>query len=384
MKLPRIFLVLLVIALVIYAWQKNADQSVSFPAERFSLPVPDSYSLGPPAVVVENEKRSIGGSIQGYLFRDCEVSIEGNDLQIKECEFINSPVFVNRKNSISFERVIFQGLNRYEQAALTVYDADYVSVTDCRFLDNYIGLGVHKSDALVKRNRFENNNGHNALVIGEGASVVASENYFYGSFPHAILVMNRENSPAAAFTITGNTIDQTGEDAIDIEDYRNASPGVVSHNVITNTGWSAVVVEYNSWAANVNISDNWIENTGIEWRLNTHPLQPDSFRSGSGHGVLIEDSSMVLVENNRITASNQCGIDIINGRNIAVRGNGIDCAETAIRARGYMEASLYRHFSPLLKENAGGSRVVVFDNRIYEASSDYEVDAVSEIETGMK
>ncbi|GAI40266.1 unnamed protein product, partial [marine sediment metagenome] len=57
--------------------------------------------------------------------------------------------------------------------------------------------------------RFTDNNGHNALVIGEGSSATVKGNYFYGSFPHAVLIMNREGVPGAEVDISDNIIDQT-------------------------------------------------------------------------------------------------------------------------------------------------------------------------------
>ena len=223
------------------------------------------------------------------------------------------------------------------------------------------------------------NNGHNALVIGEGSSVKAAGNYFYGSFPHAILVMNREASPDAFVEITRNIIEYTGQDAIDFEDYRNALPSLVTHNVIRNTGWSAIIVEYNSWEANITISDNWIECTGIEWTLPVHALQLEQYQPGWGHGILIEDSSLVTIERNRVALAGENGIEIRNSREVELKGNGIDCTQVAIAVYEHNISSLSRPFSPLLPENAGGSQVIAVDNVIYQAFQDYEVDEKSEL-----
>jgi parallel beta-helix repeat protein len=202
-------------------------------------------------------------------------------------------------------------------------------------------------------------------------------NYFYGNFPHALLVMNREGAPEASVEIIGNIIEFTGEDAIDFEDFRNASPSLVANNIIRRTGWSAVLVEYNSWESGITISDNWIEGTGIEWPLAVHTLQPEGFQEGWGHGILIEDSSRVTVERNRNISAGQNGIEIRNSRDISVRENGIDCLHSSIAAYGYLASSLSRPFSPLLPENAGGSQVTAVANVIYAASHDYDVDSMS-------
>ena len=262
---------------------------------------------------------------------------------------------------------------------MNVNESVNISVIRCGFFNNYIGMGVHTGGAEVRESRFENNKGHNALVIGEGSAVMVEGNYFYGSFPHAILIMNREESPQAKVDIIGNIIEQTGEDAINFEDYRHASESLVVGNIIRNTGWSAVIVEYNSWDSNITISDNWIEGTGITWELPVHPLQPDEFQPGWGHGILVEDSSGVDIEDNRILAVGENGIEIRNGQDVLVKGNGINCILVGIGAYGYNSASLNREFSPLLPENAGGTRATATGNIIYEAETDYEIDERSEL-----
>jgi parallel beta-helix repeat protein len=242
------------------------------------------------------------------------------------------------------------------------------------FVGNYIGLIIHFSSIEIVDNRFEDNNGRNALVVSGGSSAIVKGNYFYGSFPHAIMIMNRGEAPEAKVIISGNIIDQTGEDAIDFEDYRNAAPSIVSNNLITNSGWAAVVVEYNSWQSNITVENNWIENTGIDWKLPTHSLQPESFGPGWGHGILVEDSNQVRIINNRILSAAENGIEIRNSQEVEITGNGIDCNQAGIGVYRYNEYSLYREFSPLSEENAGDSQVIADNNVIYSAQKDYDVD----------
>ena len=351
-----------------------------FPTERPQLVIPESFELDAPLVTLENQSVEIDSNISNYSFQNCQVSIAVDGLEIADSEFINSPVSVAGRSEIVFDGVIFKELNQYETAALSFYECRDVTVSHCQFVDNYIGLGLHSSSAEIAANRFEGNNGHNALVIGEGSSAEVTGNYFYGSFPHAMLIMNREESAQARVDINRNFIDQTGEDAIDFEDYRNAAPSLVSDNVIINTGWSALVVEYNSWDANITLENNWIEATGIDWELPTHPLQPDEFQNGWGHGILVEDSSAVTIINNRILTAGENGIELINSREVIIEGNGINCSQAAIGVHNYQEASLYRSFSPLAPENAGGSQATASGNIIYEAQKDYDVDAESRLD----
>jgi hypothetical protein len=356
-----------------------SSELTPFPVERPSLTITDKFKLTELLTVLQNQKVEITNNVINHSFRNCEVWILSDGLEISSSEFVNSTVSVAYRSNIVFDRVIFEGLNQYEKAALNFYNCDDVIIRNSQFINNYIGLGIHSSSAEVVANRFEGNNGHNALVIGEGSSAEVVGNYFYGSFPHAILILNREGSAEARVDIIHNLIDQTGEDAIDFEDYRNAAPSNVSDNVITNTGWSALVVEYNSWEANITLENNWIEGTGIDWELPTHPLQPEQFQSGWAHGILVEDSSTVQVINNRILLAAENGIEVKNSRGVIVEGNGINCSQAGIGVHQYQESSLYRSFSPLAQDDAGGSYVVASGNIIYEAQKDYDVDEQSQL-----
>jgi hypothetical protein len=355
------------------------SESYPFPSQPPDIAVPADFELDIQATAIQGQKVSLNSSIENQRFQNCEVSIVGQDLKIENCEFIDCLVYISRSQGITVERVIFKDLNKYEQAALRINDSQAIVVRNSMFAGNFIGLIVHASSAEIINNRFEDNNGHNAMVVSEGSSALVKGNYFYGSYPHAVLILNRWESSGAKVIISSNIIDQTGEDAIDFEDYRNAMPSIVSNNLITNSGWAAVNVEYNSWEANITIQDNWIENTGIDWKLPTHILQPESFGPGWGHGIMVEDSSGVSILNNRILSAGENGVEIANARDIIIMDNGIDCSEAGIRLRGFNESSFHREFSPLMPENAGGSRAKAGNNTIFNAREDYEVDEVSQL-----
>jgi hypothetical protein len=359
----------------------SGEVTLLFPETRPDLPVPPEFELADFTQTVSDTKYNVTEDIRGYLFEDCEVHISGTGLTISESLFVNTQVFVGESRELTFEKSIFEGLDRYEKTALNINESDNISITECIFRHNFIGLGIHSSSASVASTRFEYNNGHNAIIIGEGSSAVVSGSYFYGNFPHAMLIMNREESPAAQVNINDNTIVSTGEDAIDFEDYRNTLPSFVTGNVIVDTGWSAVIVEYNSWDADITIEDNWIENTGIDWGLPVHDLQPDAFQPGWGHGIFIEDSDGVVIRCNRIVDAGENGIEVRNGRGIRVENNGIDCAQVAVAVHRYHEASLSRPFSPLWPDKAGGSSVTAVNNTIYGSSREWEADESSEIFT---
>lgn len=384
-----ILLILLMMPVAVACSNKSPSQSdlaentetptPTYPVEKPDIIIPADFTLSGFTSTYIDEKVTLTENTKNCLFAGCEVQVSTDDIEISECCFENTRVILNDASNVAFEHDIFQNLYQFEQVALGVYDCRDIKINGCQFNDNYIGLGIHGSCAEVENCRFMRNNGHNALVIGEGSIARVEENYFYSSFRHAALVMNREGNPDASVIFSHNYIDQTGEDAINFEDFRNASPSVVSNNIITNAGWVAVLVEYNSWAANITIEGNWIENTGIDWELPVHSLQPESFQRGGGQGILVEDSSGVSVFNNMITGAGGSGIEVRNSRDIRLRGNGIDCTEVGIGVYCYYEGALHRAFSPLSREDAGCSEVVSSNNIIINAKEPYDVDEGSKL-----
>lgn len=381
------YLTLLIISLltVFSACQATAEEE---PVSLF-LSGPPEFTIPEECHITDFDKQFSGQTvdlsrdISRTFFKDCEVWIESRGLSIADTLFESCRVYVCNSADIAFDRVEFRYQDIYEQSALSINESENVTVGHCCFTDNYIGLGIHGSNVSVRSCRFVKNNGHNAVIIGEGSIAEVLDSYFFGSFPHAVLAMNRENSTQANVRIIGNLIEQTGEDAIDFEDYRNAAPGIVSRNTIKNTGCSAILVEYNSWDSNISIVDNWLEGTGIEWSEEIHPQQPDVYSPGSGHGIVIEDSTGVYIGGNRIHLARENGISIRNARDITVENNGIDCEGVAIAAYNYTPSSFDRPFSPLSPENAGESYVIAGDNVVFKAETDYysEPGSVIEIKT---
>jgi parallel beta-helix repeat protein len=357
-----------------YYTTSEPEPLITFPETKPDLNMPVQFELQNLTTTLTMQTVEINQSVENYEFQDCEVWLKADGIEISNCLFENSIVFIDEITNIVFNRVILQNLNQYERATLNINNSQTIVIRNSKFIGNYIGLSIHSSDVEIIANRFKNNNGHNALVIGEGSTAIVTGNYFYGNYPHAILIMNREAAPEAVIDINENIIDQTGEDAIDFEDYRNAAPSVVSNNIITNSGWSAVLIEYNSWQSNITVEDNWIENTGIDWKLPTHNLQTDSFQPGWGHGILVEDSDQVNILNNRILSSAENGIEIRNGRYVRITGNGIDCSKAGIGAYRYNEHSFHKDFSPLAEENAGDSQVIAKNNVIYSVQRDYDIN----------
>ena len=154
-----------------------------FPAAQPEISVPAEFKLSGPFTTWQDQKVNIDSNISHRLFRNCEVQIVSDNVVISDSSFENSVVLIDVKSNVVFDRVIFRDLNQYEKTTLSVNNSRGIVVRDCRFVNNYIGLGVHGSSAEVLSNRFEGNNGHNALMIGEGSSVKVRGELLLRQFP---------------------------------------------------------------------------------------------------------------------------------------------------------------------------------------------------------
>ena len=154
-----------------------------FPTKQPEITIPADFKLSGPFTTWQDQKVNIDSNISHRLFRNCEVQIVSDNVVISDSSFENSVVLIDVKSNVVFDRVIFRDLNQYEKAALSVNNSRGIVVRDCRFVNNYIGLGVHGSSAEVLSNRFEGNNGHNALMIGEGSSVKVRGELLLRQFP---------------------------------------------------------------------------------------------------------------------------------------------------------------------------------------------------------
>jgi len=182
-----LFLVMLVTILTL----ASCSSAEVFPEERPSLPVPEEFDLTDFVATHEGERVTLTQNATNHLFNDCEVCIATDNIKVSESKFVNSRIIVDNAENVTFERVIFRELDQYEQTSLVISNSRDITVDECQFVSNYIGAGVHSSSVNIENCRFEYNNGHNALVIGEGSSANVEGNYFYGNFPHAMLIMNR-------------------------------------------------------------------------------------------------------------------------------------------------------------------------------------------------
>jgi hypothetical protein len=163
--------IILMLALVVSSLSASCgvgDTStpLAFPTSPPEIDLPQEYSLPEPGIQVEGRRYHLDSSIEGYAFEDCEVLISSDNVEIKNTLFVNSQVFVDNRNNVVFRGSIFAELNRYEGAALIINESDDVSVINCQFLHNYIGLGIHSSNASLTGNRFDIITGIMPLLSG--------------------------------------------------------------------------------------------------------------------------------------------------------------------------------------------------------------------------
>ena len=69
-------------------------ESYSFPDIRPVMTMPDIPELAGRFTILENQRIGYTENLENYRFVDCEVSIKGENITLRNCEFINSIIYV--------------------------------------------------------------------------------------------------------------------------------------------------------------------------------------------------------------------------------------------------------------------------------------------------
>ena len=324
------------------------------------------------------ENISVTGDLASTRFVDCTLKLCGfNDIVIERCQFINSNIHIVECQNITFSENLVTQYYVHEDPAILVQNVDDLNFTLNTVFNNSIGIAISGGTSIdIGYNVFEACDQHNA-IMGLNSDARIHNNVFRFNFPHALMIMNREEDPWVCLEIFDNLFDRNIEDAINFEDFRGAQePTLVYNNVINGTGQAGINVEYNSWEANIIVKDNYIFENGLLTQqildelgrpksvYPNHEHQPEPYCEGWKHGVKLEDCSGVTLEGNIIVNNRGSGVECTNARDIHLRNNTITGNMNGIALRNYYEASLSREFSPLSQSNAGSSTVYVTDNKV--------------------
>ena len=323
---------------------------------------------------------AVTGSLTSSSFFNCTLKLCGfSNIEIEGCRFVNSNIHIVECENITFSENHVSQYYIHEDPAILVQNVNGLNFTSNTVFNNSIGMVISGGSGIdIGFNLFEACDQHNA-IMGLDTDARIHNNVFRYNFPHALMIMNREEKPEVRLEIFYNLFDRNIEDAINFEDFRGAQqPTLVYNNIINGTGQAGINIEYNSWEANIIIKDNIIKENGL---LNqqildesgrptqiypNHPHQPEPYTEGWKHGVKLEDCSGVTLEGNIIENNRGSGIECTNVRDVHLKGNTITGNMDGITLRSYDESSLSREFSPLQPSNAGFSIVHEKDNKVSE------------------
>jgi len=337
----------------------------------------------------EGQEISVTGDISSMSFSNCTLRLSGfSDISVCECLFEDSRIHVVDCVNVSLIGNVFRDHYVWEDPAVLVQGVQGFSFIGNLVFNNSVGMVVHGgSDLDISFNVFEANDQHNAVtgLASHGAAI--HHNVFRYNFPHALMIMNREEDPEVCLDIYENLFQLNIEDAVNFEDFRGtAEPTFVRGNIVNGTGQAGINVEYNSWGANIVIQGNHIVDNGLltgelldeEGRPKglypLHSHQPEPYAEGWKHGVKLEDCSGVALVNNTITGNGGSGVDCINARDILLVGNTVCGNKIGVSVRPYDEGSFIREFSPLLEIDAGVSKISIRDNVVEENEHDWYID----------
>lgn len=365
----------------------SSEQKPNFEAKREQgseigapkLELPGRFEVHEPKSVHIGEDISVTRSLFTTKFIDCILRVSGFDnLIIEKCQLVDSRIHIVECANITFTNNLVVDYYVDEDPAILIQDVDGLNFSSNLVYNNSIGMVVSGgSDIDIGFNVFEACDQHNAIMGLNSHGARIHNNVFRYNFPHALMIMNREEDPDVQLEIYENLFDRNIEDAINFEDFRGASePTLVCNNIINGTGQAGINVEYNSWKANIVIKENYVMGNG---RLtcdlldeNGRPLsiypshghQPEPYCEGWKHGIKLEDCSGVSLEGNIIAGNSGCGVECTNAREIYLKENIITGNENGVSLRRYDEGAFHREFSPLEPSNAGASTIFRLNNTI--------------------
>ena len=346
------------------------------------IQIPPPPGVSPTARIscTEGQVVEVSDDLVATRVDGCLVLIRGERIHVSGCEFVDARLLIEEAAEVTVEDSVFRDRYRLEESAINVYGAQSVSLRHNLVWNNFIGIGVHESrDVEICENHFRDNDGHNAITFDLGSMGKIHHNYFYNSFPHAILV--GAGAPDGSVEIYQNRIEYSVEDAIDFEHFSSQAPSRVYQNVILHTGWAGIVVEYGSWEANLSLDDNYIAFCGTSLEeFPQHEHQPEPYSTGWKHGILLEDCSGVTLHGNTVVSNVGNGIQLINARGITLEGNVVHDNAIGICLENYREGSLTRPLFPLAPEDANGSQARARDNHVSgNRERDWYVEEGSEL-----
>ena len=134
-------LILLILVNCISCDTSEPVTPVTFPETRPDLDMPIQFKPQNLATTLTGQKVEINQSIENYEFKNCEVWLNGDGIEVSNCLFENSLVLAVEINNAVFDRVIFQNFNQYEGTALNINSSQAIVVRNSMFVCNYVGLG---------------------------------------------------------------------------------------------------------------------------------------------------------------------------------------------------------------------------------------------------
>ncbi len=231
-----------------------------------TLDLPSAFSLTGFVERHESEEISLTGDISSQSFSNCTLRLHGfSGVAITGCMFEGSRIHVVDCVNVSLVGNVFRDHYVWEDPAILVQGVHGLRFNGNMVVNNSVGMVVEGgSDLEISFNVFEANDQHNAVMGLNSHGAAIYNNVFRYNFPHALMIMNREEDPSVRIDVYENLFELNIEDAVNFEDFRGATePTLVRGNIINGTGQAGINVEYNSWGANIVIEGNYIAANGL-------------------------------------------------------------------------------------------------------------------------
>jgi len=197
-------------------------------------------------------------------------------------------IVINQDNQAGYlgivggENLVVENLtleNSYQ--GILMAGVENARVENCRFLKNYYGVHVWKSQQIVLDNNYIDNSSYANVEIDSSSLVTLTYNKILNSYYVGVFLSSSDNN-----TIENNLVKNNSDDGIYLA---NSTNNTISYNIVENNSGNGISISGFYGSHNNIISNNTV-------------------RNNSTHGIYLDDSDNNIVRNNIVENNRQSGI----------------------------------------------------------------------------
>lgn len=292
-------------------------------------------------------------------FSNSEILVSNNDIE----GGLNGVVFFNDARNVRHDIMIRDNVNIKGSKGDGILFEDDIEAAVLRIQNN--GPIFGSRDGIHIEGSFTND----AMIIISG-----NKNIDSGS-EDGIDVNDTGLTDGATLEISGNAINLTGDNGIEVRNFDSAS---LSKNIINNANGDGIEV---SNSANISIVDNKVYNSGddgIDVEYSEYSTVKGNIVSGTDeNGIEVENSDYALVDANTIDSSGENGIYMTGSGTSKITSNTIsDALVDGIQVNNSY-GGLYAVLSKMLPIEGFGDYAILIDSNVIDNTGDDGIEVIN-------